>query len=199
MLKRRPSQPFWVVMSHDGALDAIDSRLLEEYYRTRDISILPIDLKTKTVKSTGEPVGIFLCKPLTVMGERFVDDNGEGFAKSFVLGSHVIDVHNVEGASIRQTKEGPELTPESLGDDGIDGATRDELYRVIIEKGRGADGSERGFTSPDGWRVQRMRRALMPAGIARLDRIAEVEKAAIAAPPASGTIPESTESPSLTP
>ncbi|MFA5377719.1 MAG: hypothetical protein WC455_18355 [Dehalococcoidia bacterium] len=168
MLKRRPSEPFWVACKNDDALLAnVDFKVLEEYFRTRKIEVLPIDMISKTIK--GELVTMFRCRPMTVAGETIVENYGASGSRNAILGAHIVEAANCPEFIFKINKEGvPEPTEDSLN--GLDAATREELYQVIVESARGADGDERGFTSPAGWRQQKMMSGIMPAGIARLAR-----------------------------
>ena len=174
MLKKRPSKSVWVVLECDPALYPLDREAKRKYFITRDIDTfakaVDLDIGTGTLKTTGERVSMFQLEPMTVADKALVDDMGSG-AKIPLLRERVVGVKNYDGVSF-ETKDGKKrLTQESM--EALDIEVADELYKVILEMGSGADGVDRPFSLPDGWSRGRLLLQQLPANVARGEKHAQ--------------------------
>lgn len=169
-LKKRPSEPFWVVFEFDPALTVVSSEDMRNYLLTKDIAKLPIDLITKSCTLTGEAVAMARVKPMSREAFTMWSSNPVHL-RNDVVRTHVVEVHNIDGAECRKDRDIGDtcLTEESL--DNLDENILRVLFTAVSESASGANGEDRPFSLPDGYAVGRLRSLQLPANAARLEKI----------------------------
>ena len=170
MIKKKPSDPFWMVLSHDPALIPAGPATMQKYLLDRDIDHFDIDMEKGICRSTGELVTLIKAYPLKSDSFALVESGALAFP--LIVRTHVIKVLNLEGVSVKTNKDGAtEITDSDMAN--MDLETLQEIASVIIEKGRGRDGIERGFFSVDISSLQRSLSRRLPANRARVESASE--------------------------
>ena len=174
MIKRKPSEPFQMVLTHDPALlPAENEGAIQRYEIDRDLSHFDLDLDRGIYKPTGEKVTLVKAYPLRSEAFAWLDAGSVVFRK--IVKTHVVGVKNFDGVKVVESRDGKfEMTEESL--DNIDLDTLTEIATVIIDKGRGRDGEDRAFFSGDTFsRTRRIRSLQLPANAARIESAKNIE------------------------
>lgn len=164
-VRRKNSDPKWIVLSNDPALMAEDENAIHKYMQDRNLNHFNLDMDKGILMSSGETVTMVKVKPLSASMFHLVEYGVESFKT--IVKKHIVQVKNFDGVEV-VVKDGEPEVPDYCFEN-IDLDTLSELAAVIVELGKGKDGEDRAFFWADTLRQQRLRSRQLPANRARLE------------------------------
>lgn len=165
MRAARDTKPRWVVPVRDDALRDVSRSDMREYIRTRDLSVLGIDMKTGIVQSNGEPVTLYKVEPLKQLMANLSDPEARSRNNlTAVFATHVSEAINTPVHFEREDGRLNDRFMESVPLDDIE-----EIATVIIELATGGGrGATIPFSSPVGFWADRSNSMEMLAKAAKI-------------------------------
>ena len=185
MIKRKPSEPFDMVLSFDPVFLHADDEAMRQYLLDRDLSHFDINTDRGIYIPTGELVTVIRAYPLKSESFHLIESGSYAYKQIFK--THVVRVVNLDGVKVRINKDGNTV----ISDESLDLIPSDVLKEVatqIIERGQGKDGIDRPFSLEATSQLERLRSRSLPANRVRLKSAKDIKS------PTNSEVGEGTDS-----
>ena len=174
-IQRRLSESIWVALLCDPVIEITDADARAEYARTRDLEkfaeAVGLNTESGVLMPINEPVTMIQVSPITFDDVNMMSDQG-AISKRYIIQSHVTAVKNFDGVAFEKRNGRSVMTDDGYKVFNEDTSVSGEIYKVMEEMGRGANGVDRPFSLPDGWQRVRLQLLQLPAVTAMSDRLA---------------------------